>query len=43
VVIVDCVVVSFIGYILLTRSLPCKVAALYMVAVLFRVFRWKRP
>jgi hypothetical protein len=35
--------VSFIGYILLTKSLPCKVVALYRVAILFRVFRWKGP
>jgi hypothetical protein len=36
-------VVSFIGYILLIKSLPYKVAVLYRVAVLFRVFRWKWP
>jgi hypothetical protein len=31
--------VSFIGYILLTKSLPCKVAILYRVVVFFRVFK----
>jgi len=35
--------VSFVGCILLTKSLLCNVAALYRVAVLFRVFRWKGP
>jgi hypothetical protein len=34
--------VSFIGYILLTKSLPCKVAALYRVAVLIQSLQMER-
>jgi hypothetical protein len=33
-------VVSFIGYILLTKSLPCKVPALTGISYYFRVFKY---